>query len=52
MKAFEIPDVTVVRFGRTDVITTSCTCVDCPECPEGKNDCQCVDYWSSNDNSN
>lgn len=48
MKVFEIPEVQVVYFGDNDVIATStCFCVDCPECPSGSNDCHCVDSWSS-----
>lgn len=48
MRAFTVPEVTVVRFGKSDVIATSlCTCVECTVCPEGSNDCPCVDSWSS-----
>lgn len=49
MKAFENPEFTVVRFEATDIIVTSkpCDCVDCIKCPEGSNDCPCVDSWTS-----
>lgn len=54
MKAFEVPEVEVVFFGKNDIITTStcdsnvCDCDNCPGgCPEGSNNCPCVDAWSS-----
>lgn len=50
MKKFMVPEVDVVRFNQKDVIATSlCTCVDCKEgCPEGKDNCQCVDFTFAN----
>lgn len=47
MKKFKVPEMKVVYFGKEDIVTASCGCVDCPECPEGKNDCPCVDSWTS-----
>lgn len=51
MKKFVVPNVEVVRFNQRDVIVTStCVCVDCPSpCPEGSNDCKCVDFpqWTN-----
>lgn len=39
MKAFEVPQVEVVRFGKMDVLTSSCPtdcmCVECLPCAEG-----------------
>lgn len=35
MKKFEIPEAEVVSFEQEDVITASCTCVECGVCPEG-----------------
>ena len=50
MKKFMVPEVEVVRFNQKDVIVAStCVCVDCPDgCPEGKNNCQCVDFTFAN----
>ena len=45
MKAFVIPKMEIVHFSGIDVIMTS-DC-NCPECPEGKDDCPCYDPWSS-----
>lgn len=43
MKEFIIPEMESVYFTRQDLIATStCTCVDCQECPEGKDNCQCL----------
>lgn len=46
MKVFEVPEVEIVRFGKQDVLTTSCTsvcdCVDCLPCEIG-NDCKYYD---------
>lgn len=52
MKIFEVPEMKVIRFNSSDVIASSiCDCVDCPDgCPEGKNNCPCVDSWTSNYN--
>ncbi len=49
MKVFEVPEVEVVNFEKDDIIVTSvCDCDDCPGgCPEGTNNCPCVDSWSS-----
>ena len=50
MKKFEIPEAKVVRFDQKDIIVTSgCYCVDCPDgCPEGSDNCQCVDFpWAN-----
>ncbi len=46
MKTFENPVVEVVRFESRDIITASytCRCVDCTVCPEGKDNCPCVDF--------
>jgi len=44
MKVFEVPEFEVVHFSRQDVITASCTCVDCTICPPGKNNCMCFDF--------
>ncbi len=37
MKVFEVPQMEVIRFGKTDVLTSSpdCTCVECLPCAEG-----------------
>lgn len=50
MKKFAVPEIEVVRFVKNDIITaSSCVCVDCPEgCPEGKDNCQCVDFTWAN----
>lgn len=49
MKEFLVPEVEVIRFAQKDVIATSvCTCVDCQVCPEGKDNCQCVDFSFAN----
>ena len=44
MKAFEIPQMEVIRFGRVDMMTTSpgCDCVDCTPCEYG-NHCEYYD---------
>lgn len=47
MKKFLVPEVEVVFFGKQDIVATSCKCVDCAECPEGKNLCQCHSYWTA-----
>ena len=48
MKQFEAPELQVIYFGMKDVIATSCRCVDCQECPAGKDNCQCVDFvWQN-----
>ena len=49
MKAFEIPEVEIVYFGGSDIIVTSvCDCDNCPGgCPEGSNNCPCVDPFTS-----
>lgn len=40
MKKFETPMVEIVYFDQKDVIATStCPCVECDICPEGKNSC-------------
>jgi hypothetical protein len=51
MKTFKVPEVEVVYFGQKDVIATSsaCVCVDCQECPEGKDNCRCYDIPGSNE---
>lgn len=46
MKEFVVPSAEVVHFGQRDVIATSttCICVDCKDpCPEGSDNCQCVE---------
>lgn len=45
MKVFEVPQMEIVMFGKTDVMTTSpgCYCVDCTKCEVGSNDCRYVD---------
>lgn len=49
MKEFKAPVSEIVRFGQSDVIAaSSCRCVDCQECPAGKDNCQCVDFTWSN----
>lgn len=49
MKVFNAPKAEIVIFGKDDVIATStCTCVDCTVCPDGKNDCTCYDIPGSN----
>lgn len=49
MKDFEIPELEVVRFEKKDIIVTStCVCVDCKECPAGKNNCECNDFAYAN----
>ncbi len=47
MKQFEMPKVEIVYFKQVDIITLSCTCVDCSVCPEGKDDCRCYDFAGS-----
>lgn len=49
MKTFEAPKIEIIYFSKSDVIATStCRCVDCTECPAGKDNCQCVDFsWSN-----
>lgn len=48
MKEFEAPQFDVVHFKHNDIITASCKCVDCGECGEGKDNCQCVDFsWAN-----
>ena len=49
MKAFKVPEVEVIYFRSSENIITAsnCDCVDCGTCPEGNNDCPCVDSWSS-----
>lgn len=48
MKEFEVPQFDVVYFMKNDIITASCKCVDCQECPSGKDNCQCVDFsWQN-----
>ena len=49
MKEFKAPVTEIVRFGQSDIISASCRCVDCPAgCPEGKDNCQCVDFaWTN-----
>lgn len=45
MKAFEIPMVEVVLFGKSDVIVTSdCYCVECGECVGY--DCRKIDEFA------
>lgn len=45
MKQFNTPEITIIRFDQTDIISTStCVCVDCTVCPPGKNDCGCYDF--------
>lgn len=48
MKEFAAPEVMVIYF-KNDVIVASppCECNECPGCPEGSNDCPCVDSWTS-----
>lgn len=45
MRTFTTPKMEIVHFSGTDVIMTSAC--NCPECPEGKDDCECYDSWSS-----
>ena len=49
MKEFMVPKVEIIHFSPKDIIVTSpCVCVDCKECPAGKDNCQCVDFsWSN-----
>lgn len=50
MRRFEVPEVEIVWFDHNDIMTAStCVCVDCKEpCPEGKDNCQCVDFAYAN----
>lgn len=54
MKQFENPQVEVVRFSKTDVLSTSTPCLEdvpckpCPECPPGSFDCPCYE-WGGNE---
>ena len=44
MKSFEIPEIEIIYIGQKDIITAStCPCVDCTECPYGKDNCQYKD---------
>lgn len=58
MKTFKQPEVEVVRFAQTDVLTSSvCSedqkCKPCPGCPPGANSCTyydtCPTYSCSTD---
>ena len=44
MKVFKIPAMEIIHFGRENVVSTSCGCVDCGECLEGKDNCHCDDF--------
>lgn len=49
MKEFKVPLVDVVRFGQSDVMTSSTCdedvpCKPCPGCPPGSYDCSCYDF--------
>lgn len=53
MNKFEIPELEIVYLGKNNVVATSqtCICVDCKECPEGKDNCPCYDFPGANQNS-
>lgn len=48
MKEFEIPQFEVVHFSSKNIISDSCSCVDCGECPAGSNDCPCYQWPQAN----
>lgn len=49
MKAFKIPAMQVIRFEQGNIVSTSvCRCVNCTVCPEGKDNCFCVDFCTTN----
>lgn len=45
MKAFVIPKIEVVHFGKVNIFAASCE--TCPGCPPGSYGCPCVDSWTS-----
>lgn len=48
MKKFEVPEIEFIFFNNRSVIATStCGCDNCTICPDGKNNCPCVDSWSA-----
>lgn len=53
MKAFETPDLEIIRFGQESIVATSpCWCNACRVCPDGKNDCECYDFAGKYDPTN